>query len=207
MPALSRNSIFFSVHFLNPNPLSAMRLPPTPLLLAALLGLCQCKHTDPAPPKPEDQLPPATQTGANTFGCLLNGQPWLPTYGLTGLTGPFRVSYDPGYSGGSLQIRVHRIVSGLPDGQDFIIGGAPISKEGNYVIGNTAPCGVYYSTGLQSGPCQEYYNAPGLTMHGQLTITHLDMTKGIISGTFTFTLAQPGCDTLKVTQGRFDKQL
>ncbi|GAA4504102.1 hypothetical protein GCM10023172_29960 [Hymenobacter ginsengisoli] len=55
-----------------------MRLPPTSLLLAALLGLSQCKKNDSSPAKPEDQLPPATQTGQHTFGCLLNGQPWTP---------------------------------------------------------------------------------------------------------------------------------
>lgn len=26
---------------------------------------------------PIDQLPPATQTGANTFGCLVNGEPFV----------------------------------------------------------------------------------------------------------------------------------
>lgn len=51
------------------------RRPPL-LLLAALLGLSQCKKHD---PDPVDQLPPATQTGANTFGCLLNGQLWTPS--------------------------------------------------------------------------------------------------------------------------------
>ncbi|QKG53326.1 hypothetical protein [Hymenobacter sp. BRD67] len=47
-------------------------------LLTALLGLTQCQKSDPSLAKPEDQLPPATQTGAGTFGCLFNGQPWTP---------------------------------------------------------------------------------------------------------------------------------
>ena len=42
-------------------------------LLAALLGLSQCTKDD-----PEAGLPSATQTGANTFGCLVNGQVWTP---------------------------------------------------------------------------------------------------------------------------------
>ena len=176
----------------------------------ALLLLAQCKNQDPDLATPEDQLPPATQTGANTFGCLLDGQPWTPTYDL-GIEGvpPLRVTYDPTYAGGSLQIRAHRVVTGLPDGQDFIIGGAPINKEGNYPLNSTGPSGAFYFTGLQNGPCQEYgyYRAPGFSMQGQLVITRLDMSAGVISGTFSFTLAQTGCDTLKVTQGRFDKKL
>jgi hypothetical protein len=42
---------------------------------------------------------------------------------------------------------------------------------------------------------------------GTLTITRLDLAAHVISGTFEFTLYQPGCDTVKVTQGRFDKKL
>ncbi|WP_394354461.1 DUF6252 family protein [Hymenobacter polaris] len=42
---------------------------------------------------------------------------------------------------------------------------------------------------------------------GTLTITRLDLKAGIVSGTFNFTLYKPGCDTICVTQGRFDKRL
>jgi hypothetical protein len=49
------------------------------LLLAALLGLSQCRK-DPAPIPPPinqaDLLPPATQTGRRTFGCLVDGKAW-----------------------------------------------------------------------------------------------------------------------------------
>ena len=50
------------------------------LPLVALLFLavkCPLQNT---PPKqnPPDVLPPATQTGANTMGFLLNGKVWLP---------------------------------------------------------------------------------------------------------------------------------
>ena len=79
-------------------------------LLAALLGLSQCKKTEPAAARPEDQLPPATQTGANTFGCLLNGQPWTP--GGSNGTDNYKVVYDPGYAGGSLDIRAYRYPPG-----------------------------------------------------------------------------------------------
>ena len=78
----------------------------SPLLLAALLGLSQCQKNDAGPAKPEDQLPPATQTGQHTFGCLLNGQPWTPG----GNVGPlnYRLIYDAGYAGGDLEIRAYR---------------------------------------------------------------------------------------------------
>ena len=34
------------------------------------------------------QLPPATQTGANTFGCLIDGKPYVPN-GYTGWSGTY----------------------------------------------------------------------------------------------------------------------
>ncbi len=41
--------------------------------LAILLTAGSCKKSA------EKQLPPATQTGANTFGCLINGKPYTAT--------------------------------------------------------------------------------------------------------------------------------
>ena len=175
----------------------------SPLLLATLLGLSQCQKNDAGPARPEDQLPPATQTGQHTFGCLLNSQPWTPG----GNVGPlnYRLIYDAGYAGGDLEIRAYRYVDALKDTQYFLITGAPISKVGTYPLdGKTA--GVYYSSGIK-GPCYEYYNNPKLTVQGQLIVSRLDLTQGIVSGTFSFKLFQPGCDTVKITQGRFDSKL
>lgn len=58
------------------------------------------------------------------------------------------------------------------------------------------------------GTCGSYRdNQPPAYRRGTLNITRPDRSAGIIAGTFEFTLAQPGCDTIKVTQGRFDKKL
>ena len=71
------------------------------LLYPALLLLTQCSKckNDPQPNDPASQLPPATQTGANTFGCLVNGQPYTPK-GNTGASN-FGVTYDPSFRGGA----------------------------------------------------------------------------------------------------------
>ena len=42
------------------------------------------------------------------------------------------------------------------------------------------------------------------TLSGTLTITHFDNVEYIISGTFEFVTATEGCDTVRVTDGRFD---
>ena len=45
------------------------------LLILSLLGLQGCFNDDDAP----TTLPEATQTGAGTFGCLVNGEPFIET--------------------------------------------------------------------------------------------------------------------------------
>ncbi|WP_223651326.1 hypothetical protein [Hymenobacter psoromatis] len=183
-----------------------MRLLPTPLLLAALLGLSQCKKSDSGPAKPEDQLPPATQTGAHTFGCLLNGQPWTPS-GNDGRQN-FRLTYDPSYAGGSLTIRTYRYPNDKLSYQNMILGGDRIAHIGTYSFVLVGDRKAFFADHNITAPCDDFSEAPDLTYRtGSITITKLDSISGIISGNFNFKLAKPGCDTIKVTQGRFDYKL
>ncbi len=51
------------------------------LLSCLLLGRCQCAREE-VKPKPEpqpQQLPSETMEGKGTFGCLVNGEVWLPS--------------------------------------------------------------------------------------------------------------------------------
>lgn len=50
-----------------------------------LLSTSSCKDDDDTPTNPVDQLPPATQTGENTFGCLLDGEVFIPSGGTNPL--------------------------------------------------------------------------------------------------------------------------
>ena len=171
------------------------------LPLALLLG---CKKDD---PDPASQLPPATQTGANTFGCLLNGQPWTPN-GNNGVPNLI-ATYDPGYLGGALQIKAYRLIG--PDKnvlQGLTFGASRVARTGNYDFVLKGENGANYTDSGLPPACNYYGESPRLTYRkGQLTITRLDLQAGIVSGTFAFTLYQPGCDSVRVTQGRFDKKL
>ncbi|WP_460583881.1 Riean_0653 family protein [Hymenobacter arcticus] len=174
------------------------------LLLAALLGLSQCKKHDSSPAKPEDQLPPATQTGAGTFGCLLNEQPWTPQ-GYDGRPN-FVLTYDTGYRGGALQIKCYRYTSSSTF-QSIIFGAVNIAQAGTYLFSAPDNGISYFDTSL-TAPCSlQSYSNSGTYRTGSLTITRLDLKAGIVAGTFNFKFAQPGCDTIKVTQGRFDYTL
>ena len=49
------------------------------LLILMTAICCQRKADDPTPQAPQPVLPAITQTGADTMGCVVNGQPWLPS--------------------------------------------------------------------------------------------------------------------------------
>lgn len=178
---------------------STVNTPTAALLLAALLKLNQCKSKD--DPAPVHQLPPATQTGGNTFGCLLNGQQWTPS-GNNGRPN-LQVTYDPDYSHGALQIKAYRYAG--PERsilQAITIGAAAVNAPGVYSFSLEGPNGIYYSDYGRAAGCI-YYGGQTLSYRtGKMTITRFD--SGVVAGTFTFQLSQPGCDTIKVTQGRFD---
>ena len=48
------------------------------LLLIPLLVLTSCFNDDNINKAPIDQLPPPTQSGKYTFGCLVNGEAMIP---------------------------------------------------------------------------------------------------------------------------------
>jgi len=54
--------------------------------------------------------------------------------------------------------------------------------------------------------CDRFAGGSNVYTKGDLTITRLDLQAGIIAGTFNFVLDQAGCDTLKITQGRFENK-
>jgi hypothetical protein len=176
------------------------------LALATLTQCSKCKD-DPRPRDPAAALPPATQTGANTFGCLVNGQPYTPG-GYNG-TPNYAVLYDPGFQGGNLQVTSYRYPEkGGAKQQGVSFGGINIDHVGNYQLGAIYGTGASFFDEYRTAPCDEYRSRnTGVYTKGTLTITRLDLQVSIIAGTFEFTLAKLGCDTVKVTQGRFDKKL
>ena len=179
------------------------------LLLTFALLLTQCKKEELSP---EAQLPTATQTGANTFGCLINGQPWGPDGPLILSYWPsYKVTYDSLKDGGRLTILVARFVKEVTDNQRFVVSVHSAQQVGSYPIDGVA-CGIDYHNPFTGRACGEFLNAqyynPGDSTHvqGRLIITRFDRKRKIIAGLFDFTLSKPNCDTVKVTKGRFDRQ-
>lgn len=168
-------------------------------LLPVLLAMGCHKNN----PSPLDRWPPATQTGQYTFGCLLNGQSWTPL-GFDGSSN-YSVVYDPTYKLGTLNIAAYRYTdSNSNSNQTIGIFSDSMKSVGRYKL----RAGGYHGAvvDIRAG-CQYYSNRPPIYCQGTLVVTRLDTQAGIVSGTFEFTLAKAGCDTMKVTNGRFDYKL
>ncbi|WP_426669157.1 DUF6252 family protein [Mucilaginibacter sp. McL0603] len=163
-----------------------------------IMTLLSCKK------QPVDQLsllPPATQTGANTFGCLVNGFAIIPG-NRSLVTGPL-LSCEYGlYSKGYL----FNLTSG---GKERSGNFASVTVETDSLKiseGETIPLTKFGIPGYAAGIYIE--NLPIQTTNdnarGQLTITHLDTIHQIVSGTFYFNAVNTNGDTVKITDGRFD---
>ena len=145
-------------------------------------------------------LPPATQVGANTFGCLVNGVPWVPQ-GSNG-TNNLSIDYDPGFNNGIfniaarnfLSVNGERIVIGIRDSLNFII---PPKK---YHLSNSS----LFRAIFMSRCITESWISDVQVFSGSLTINTLNRQLNIIAGTFEFHMTKDFCDTIKITNGRFD---
>jgi hypothetical protein len=153
---------------------------------------CRKHHTD------SNGLPPATQEGKNTLGFLLNGQPWTPQ-GFNG-TANLSIDVDFSFNQGIFGISAYRLSSGehigfgIEDSLNFV------SFPNAFSLGKQ----TLYQFGFIANNCFIDYYDTSVYREGSLTITKLDKINRIISGTFSATLYKPGCDTIKITDGRFD---
>lgn len=147
-----------------------------------------------------EKLPPISTYGANTFGCLVNGDAWP----MGGVAGPhdFDFSYFDKLTVLSYSIR---------DKNGFRVEGInivskQINQKGIYTIGYDANFQEFFSAQFEG----EYYGS-GLKINKDLgrkamvNILRLDTIKGIISGTLSFSLFnEKGTKEIHITNGRFD---
>ena len=145
-------------------------------------------------------LPAATQEGKNTLGFLLNGQVWKPQG--TRVTGNLSIDYDPNFNQGVFNIVAYNFST--PISEQFIIGVKDslnfINAPANFVLSNSSLLGVAFT----NSNCSLFSNEVSTSVSGKLTITKLDRTNRIISGTFNATMSKTGCATIQIADGRFD---
>ncbi|WP_435138439.1 hypothetical protein [Formosa sp. A9] len=183
------------------------------LYLLLGLSLAGCCNDDDQPENPLDQLPPATQTGANTAGCLVDGEVFLPN---NKSMQPLICNY---LDGKDFSIVISRKIDGITYKIYIYIGDTQLEVGQTYElreeIDGTSKFGWYY---IQY-PLPDLYTfnyKTKSTIIGELVITHHDFDKAILSGTFWFDAQFNSSEyyngevnenkIIKVREGRFDME-
>lgn len=170
------------------------------LIFAVILTFFGCEKND---DNNKETLPPATQTGANTAGCLVDGEILIPKgngntfqcfYQFVDGEYYFSISFRDKSSNISRSCNIISRKSEIEQGYTYILNignGEDIEGYGGeYNYGITEP--FSYDTTLLST--------------GELTITKLDFTNNIVSGTFWFDAVNSLGEVKKIREGRFDAQ-
>lgn len=174
-----------------------------------IVTLCSGMFCNEYKPK-VDQLPPLTQTGADTFGCLIDGKVFIPK--------------SKGFLDGSnLQCQYQYLEQNNQPPCNYFALTASDPKsypDQIYGISLSAQCvdlgvGIYELTNYQTlfslagefgihgfyGDDEYYTN----TIHkGELNITRFDLEKQIMSGTFWFDAINQDGKIVEIRDGRFD---
>jgi len=172
-------------------------------LISVCVSLCllgsQCKRNHFVPDNPYG-LPNINELG--TMGCLVNGTVWIAAENgsfalraqsiddtIVGLVGqPY------GYYAQQIYISVKLNRPGVKIGVNLPVDSTNFMIE--YATDSTCP-----------GPTGRVFETQAIS--GVITLTQLDtsavndFSKNIFSGTFSAIIPLPGCDTLKITEGRF----
>jgi len=175
----------------------------TVVLVFFLLTASKCKKD--AGGKPIDQLPSETQTGANTFGCLVNGQAFLPYESIFNSSSATQCNYQ------FFNHKYYVVISGTRNKDNSVhsVGvytdSLKISEGQKYVLksrinGNAS--GDYFWAA--AGGNNSLYRTNNSGNSGELFISKLDSINQIMSGTFWFNAVDKIGDSVKVTDGRFD---
>lgn len=164
-----------------------------------------CSRDNDRPKTELEKLPPATHTGANTAGCLVNGIAFLPKGYIP--PGNLQCNYNDG-ANFSLFIG-ERIMQGSTDNSRSIY---VFSYNQNLHdnVGVTFPL-TEYGPNSKSGKFVTYSADLGEIHYettsevtGELKITYFNYSQAIISGTFWYDAINSNGQKVEVRDGRFD---
>ncbi len=178
------------------------------ILLSSLffisLAASECKKHKPG--NPIDQLPPETQVGANTFGCLVDGKVFLPKGPSLSpiLTCYYQYIYYSSPTGYVFQVAARdNSNSSILNSINILSDSVKLEQGKTYDLQET-------TKGTVRGNYRHWVNNSlddFLTyspLSGQLILKKFDEINQIASGTFWFNAVNANRDTVHVTDGRFD---
>jgi hypothetical protein len=176
--------------------MKTIKLTLVPILFVLLCAASCGKDED------NDSLPPETQEGKNTFGCLVNGELWKngkPTFTSR--------AYGANLLNNKLTI--------------FSVSGASQSEKSIGIsISDVTETKIYSFNSSKNQATYEnyvtscFYTTDSISYTGTIEFTKLDKTNKIVSGRFNFVgkkysypynQSDESCDSLiSITEGRFD---
>jgi hypothetical protein len=165
--------------------------PPLLILFAGIL-ITACKKEQ------VDALPKATQEGKNTFGCLIDGQAFLPQKSQALILQP-----QPDEPLFTWYLKRQFDVLATGNGRKVFIRITGVVRAGTYTLVDARPGESYGSCRIGSA---EYFT--NVAASGQVIISRFDSVAKIAAGTFQFTaLDYQSGKTLTIADGRFDVRL
>jgi len=176
------------------------------IVVVSLLSLLSCKKEQNTQAENElAKLPAITQTGANTFGCLVNGNAVVSnnlscSYEQTaqlasGNYFDFTLIATDSTSASKQTISLY--VPGMPqikDNSSYNLNAAANAIDRWYADYNDAPTG---------GVVNDYQTTLG-SSSGVISFSKIDTVNKVLSGTFSFVGVDSDNQTVPVTSGRFD---
>jgi hypothetical protein len=173
------------------------------LLYLILISGLQCKKME----DERSKLPLITQEGKRTFGCLINGKAWTAENGGLIITrSPLRFVYEY-TNGGLFYIIAKKSITAQNIDEEIIIAVDSCTTAKKYFFTNSHSVRFAYID-YNNAECRDLFSKDtGVLSSGAVSVTRLDLSEGIIAGTFEFTLSKNGCEVIDVTEGRFDAKL
>jgi hypothetical protein len=186
------------------------------LLVILLIAMTSCSKDNNTV---DDQLPPITQTGANTAGCIINGKVLIPKKGSQSFGGPpnYGLNINAGINFNEPIIGDDYWQLEIANKRDSNSAGVILylrnmsRGNGDYIVDQSngelyvdGPNNNQIIAGIKmDGINKTYYSSPN---SGMIKITRFDYFNGIYSGIFNATLYNKDnpSEIIQVTDGRFD---
>lgn len=158
--------------------------------------LISCDNDDDTPDcQGIDCLPEATQTGAGTFGCLVNGEPF---YAFGGVNAQYQLINGEYYFVVGIAREIGFPTSVVIESSEYQV------FEGAHIL-NSEESGSIYARVTFSPEDSFFSNTTNQNNNGILFLNKLDQQNQIVSGTFEFDVINPNNnEVIQIREGRFD---
>jgi hypothetical protein len=180
------------------------------LLIAFLCFTSSCGKDDDRINTKIEGIPNATQSGAGTFGCLINGEPWMAEIGpeiISGSLRPFDMTYDETDTG--IFYNNNFIASVSRKFKDSISDSFVIKawfSEDEMLINHTDHRLDFFLLFGDGDGINAFYELDTLSPY-TFEITKLDTANNICAGVFDFyAISDDDDEVLHFEEGRFDKK-